>query len=492
MKKIFILLAFFIYSNQINAQGFYSLADSINLLYPNDTIEGGPKEQVERIKRKWHGQYDKNGQFGQAAHNFYTFSQGYKNFRKATSSCGSFIPVWKEIGPSMETNNPGGLSGGGQINRMTFHPAYNGTGTGSNEQTIFGLSAWGGIWKSIDNGDNWVRLNTDNDIPFSSFGTLVIDPINTNRMYVTTGHPSGEAPFGNYPYFTLGVYGTDDGGVTWQQINNGLITSNLFNSGTIFNMQIDPSNHANLIFTSTDGVFYSTNADQLVVNNVSWTKDPNFTFPDTKIVGLTYNPSTLEWFVSGKNIYATPNPFLAGHTWSNITGAGSSFDISSGFYPASTENIFSIKVMNSPFYPSDVFALVFSGAPSTNGYITILKLSGLSASNSIQNITHKYSNAQDGITHYGMMAFVVSPNPGEFYYGSTDYGHYSIFTNILGESYGNCGIGCHHADVHSLYIHPSQPTRLWLCGDGGISTADVIQNIHNPRGFTFKNKGIQS
>jgi len=336
-------------------------------------------------------------------------------------------------------------------------------------------------------------LNTDSYIPFSSFGTMVIDPINPNRMYVTTGHPSSQAPFGNYPYFTLGIYATDDGGVTWQQINNGLTTSNLFNSGTIFNLQIDPNNHANLIFTSTDGVFYSTNADQLLLNNISWTKDPNFTFPDSKIVGLTYNPTTLEWFVSGKNIYVTSNPFLVGHTWNNITGTGSSFDISSGFYPTtSTESIFSIKVMNSAFYPNDIFALVFSGAPSTNGYITILKLSGLAGSNNIQNIMHKYSNAVDGITHYDMMAFAVSPNVGEFYYGSTDYGHYSVSTNVLSESYGNCGIGCHHADVHSLYIHPSQPSRLWLCGDGGISIADVISNTHNSKGFTFKNKGIQS
>ena len=44
---------------------------------------------------------------------------------------------------------------------------------------------------------------------------MVIDPINPNRMYVTTGHPSSQAPFGNYPYFTLGIYATDDGGVTW-------------------------------------------------------------------------------------------------------------------------------------------------------------------------------------------------------------------------------------------------------------------------------------
>ena len=84
-------------------------------------------------------------------------------------------------------------------------------------------------------------LNTDSYIPFSSFGTMVIDPINPNRMYVTTGHPSSQAPFGNYPYFTLGIYATDDGGVTWQQINNGLTTSNLFNSGTIFTTSLNLS-----------------------------------------------------------------------------------------------------------------------------------------------------------------------------------------------------------------------------------------------------------
>jgi hypothetical protein len=495
MKNAILFFAFLICTMQVKSQGFYSYAQSIDSLYPNDTIEGGKKAKVERIRRRWNGQFDNNGSFEKARQNFYTFTQGLVNYRSATTNCNSYSPVWTEVGPTMGTNNPNNLIGAGQINRMTFHPSYNGTGTGTDQKTIFGLSAYGGIWKSIDNGVNWTRLNTDLDIPYSSVGVLVIDPTNPNRMYVTTGHPSA-ASVGPYGYFTIGIYGSDNGGISWQQINMGLSTTNLINSGAIFNLQIDPTNNANLICTTTDGVYYSTNAN-LSLNNITWTKDLNFTFPDTKIVGLTYNSTTNEWFVSGKHIYATTNPFSLSHNWNIRTGSGSGIDLTSGFYPgAPTEAILSIKVMNSAFYPNDIFALIFSAAPSSNGYVTILKLSGSSSSNLFNIVTHKPSFAVDGITHYDMMAFVPSPNTGEYYYGSTDYGHYSVSTNILTETYGNGSYGpdggTHHADVHGLYIHPNQPAKLWLCGDGGISSAAVISNDHNRYGFTYKNTGIQS
>ncbi len=86
---------------------------------------------------------------------------------------------------------------------MTFHPNYGNTlyTDAQGFRTIFAMSGFGGIWKSLDNdGESWNRLNTDPYIPFSSVGELVIDPINPQRMYVTTGTPGGAPDL--VPYIT--------------------------------------------------------------------------------------------------------------------------------------------------------------------------------------------------------------------------------------------------------------------------------------------------
>ncbi len=81
--------------------------------------------------------------------------------------------------------------------------------------------------------------------------------------------------------------------------------------GSTYNLKLDPQNHNNLIFTSTDGVYYTTNAAG-ALSSINWTKEAQFSTTlgnfglsngDDQIIGLTYNPTTHEWFVSGLQIY---------------------------------------------------------------------------------------------------------------------------------------------------------------------------------------------
>ncbi len=514
MKKNYLLLLFVICSLQISAQGFYSIAHAVDSLYPSDTTEDGPKAKIERISKRWNGQFDQNGKFTTAAQNFKNFATNLVNYRSQNSNCSNdFVPTWKEVGPRMESNNTNSLQGAGLIHKMTFHPNYDGV----NNQTIFAISAFGGIWKTEDDGENWQRLNTDLYIPFSATGNLVIDPINPNRMYVTTGHPNDvlniNTPTGiagsitDYPIYTTGLYATDNGGETWVQINNGLATSNLFNGGTIFNLMLDPTNPNNLIFTSTDGIYICKNPTG-ALSTILWAKDLSFTFSDIQIKGLTfaYNGANPEWFVSGTNIYYCPNPFATSPTpWSLATGVTKNLDLTNGNYQGLfAKEIIQINLVNSPFHANNkVYALIYirernpAYDPSSNPYVPpyfyevaihTLALPNI-LSTQWQNVLYNAASSFAGGLHKDKIPFVVSPMVNSYYFGSTHYG--SSLNGTFSESYGNNFTGNHHADIQGLYIHPSQPTKLWMCSDGGISVAQVL-TTHNQWGFTYKNKGIQA
>ncbi len=507
MKKTCLLVLFVICSLQITAQGFYSIAHSVDSLYPNDSTEDGPKAKVRRIFKRWDGQINAQGSFSTAAQNFKNFGTNLLNHRSQNSNCSNdFVPTWKEIGPTMEVNNSSNLAGAGLIHRLTFHPNYDGV----NNKIIFALSGFGGIWKTTDDGENWARLNTDRDIPFSSIGNLVIDPSNPERMYVTTGTPNGGFDVGSYltnqrdfPLFTSGIYGTDDGGNTWMKINTG-ISSNLIDfGGSIYNLKMDPTNNNNLIFTSTDGVYICKNA-ATALSSISWTKDLSFTFTDTQLQGLTfaYNGTSPEWFISGINIYYCANPFSTSpNPWTLTTGTSKNLNLSNGNYQGSTtKKIVQINIVNSPFHANNVvYALIYirernpAYHPTTNPYASPyfyeVAIHNLALPNILttqwQNVLYNSASSFAGGLHKDKIPFLVSPIANSYYFGSTHFG--SSLNGIFRETYS----GNHHADIQGLYIHPSTPTKLWMCNDGGISVAQV-QTTHNLTIFTYKNKGIQA
>ena len=100
----------------------------------------------------------------------------------------------------------------------------------------------GKVFKSTDGGGSWNLMNVG--LPGSSVDTIVIDPANTNILYVGTfGAP--------------GVLKSTNGGGNWQPMNTGLTVQ------TVLALAIDPVN-TNIIFAGTtsgqaNAVFRSTN-----------------------------------------------------------------------------------------------------------------------------------------------------------------------------------------------------------------------------------------
>jgi hypothetical protein len=361
------------------------------------------------------------------------------------------------------------------------------------------LSGYGGIWKSINDGESWDRLNTDLQIPFSSFGVLVIDSVDPQRMYVTTGVPNG-APeiayhtmYYDYPLFTSGIYGTDDGGLNWVPINNGISNNLIGLGGNIYNLQMDPLNHNNLIFTSTDGVYYVTNpsGSTILLSSINWTKHNQFSTlssNDTQIIGLTFNATTNVWFVSGLKIYSNTNPFT-GTNWVLSSGTGSGLDLSTGTMPGQPDAIKRINIVNSKLtgQTNEVYALIYAA----NDKIGIAKKIG----NANWTIVPQYFTGSSGrsLDKQAILAMPgggTAPNNTDYYIGNNSYYFYE---SASGTRYSDYSFGANglHADIQDFYIHPSQPNKLWITSDGGISL-----KLLNVGGFTdgasYKNKGMQA
>jgi len=133
---------------------------------------------------------------------------------------------WTELGPiSMPSNSTGQPNGLGRINALAFHP--------TNNNIIWAGAPSGGLWKTTDGGSTW-SSNTDN-LPTLGISAILIDPSNTNTMYIGTGdRDAGDAP-------GLGVMKSIDGGQSWSSANTtmGNVTVNMAIQGTDETFMLD-------------------------------------------------------------------------------------------------------------------------------------------------------------------------------------------------------------------------------------------------------------
>ena len=121
---------------------------------------------------------------------------------KAIDMSSSFIPYWGNVS--------------GRVRGLDVHP--------TDPNIVYIGAAAGGIWKTTDGGTTW----TDKSGNFSrlTFGSIAIDPNNTNTIYAGTGE--SRWGYNNITYEGNGFYKSTNGGDTWTQITNGFGTQTQF------------------------------------------------------------------------------------------------------------------------------------------------------------------------------------------------------------------------------------------------------------------------
>lgn len=181
------------------------------------------------------------------------FAEAHANWIKSFSSNGSeksTVGEWIPLGISewQGTSNYGTNPGNGRLNCIAVDP--------NDTSIIYVGSPTGGLWKSIDAGQNW---NTCFDsLAWVGVSSVAIDPQNSQHVYAGTGDRDGMWLEG------AGLYESFDGGQTWEE-------AGLNSQGRMINkILINPENSQTLFLATDEGVYRSTDAGStytLVYNN---------------------------------------------------------------------------------------------------------------------------------------------------------------------------------------------------------------------------------
>jgi len=172
----------------------------------------------------------------------------------------------------------------------------------NNDNLVFAGTWDKGLYKSIDSGDNWTKINS---FPGNYIRKLKIDPLNGNILYIGTG--SGSQP-GT-------IYKTIDGGNSWQELNLGT-------KGIIAYITIEPTNSqaltAAIISAPDPGRYKSEDGG---ITWIRFSNESTIDFPDFP----TPNPQVYYKIINNK-LYISLDK---GVSWSltNNNGLPSNFQI---------------------------------------------------------------------------------------------------------------------------------------------------------------------
>ncbi|MDG1823941.1 MAG: T9SS type A sorting domain-containing protein [Flavobacteriaceae bacterium] len=167
--------------------------------------------------------------------------QAWERKQEAESKQNSFgvpddnILNWTNLGPSVVTNSSVSISGQGRVNTITLDP--------NNPQTLHVGAPAGGIWKSTDDGANWIPLS--DNLPQIGVSGIAIDPTDSNIIYIATGDDdAGDS-------YSVGVLKSLDGGQTWDTTGLQYEWTNFETTNEIY---IDPTNNKHIWVASSEGL----------------------------------------------------------------------------------------------------------------------------------------------------------------------------------------------------------------------------------------------
>lgn len=341
------------------------------------------------------------------------------NIAQTTSTFTQHGPVKFPNNPSVQT------TGMGRVSQLVYHP------TDSN--ILFAVSASGGIFKSANEGLSWKPLN--DLLPQTTCASLLINPLNPNVMYLGTGDA-------NYNSGGLGVYKSTNGGLSWFVSNSGM------GNKLVSRMEFTPGDTSTLLAACSDGIYKSTNA------GATWVKK---TTVSTSYRDLHFRPQSnqIVYASSNTNFYRSYNN---GETWtssvvnSSITASGIKFAVC----PSDTSRIYCLVWKTGATSP---FGGVYQSTNNGTSFTLMADTPNIMG----------YSNngtSMDGQGAYNMAIIVDPNNANTLYIGainlwkSTNGG--SSYSLLSHWAYGV------HADKHDFLFSPFNPSKLYICHDGGL------------------------
>ncbi len=347
---------------------------------------------------------------------------------------------------------------GGRISDIEYNPV--------DPSIVYAGASTGGVFKSLDGGYTWLPIFDEQAI--LSVGDIAVDPQNPDIVYVGTGEANGG--HNNFP--GGGVFKTEDGGATWQLIglertvSIGRIVIDPFNTDKIFvaaaGSYFGPDQDRGL-YRSLNGGF--TWEKSLFVTDstgaIDVIMDPDN--PDILLVAMWErvrgpHKSHLYGYTSG--IYRSTN---GGDSWT-LLGAANGL-------PEDEEYIGRIGLALCQTQPEIMYALYTDYSPS-GGYSYGALYQSVNSGNIWFPVDpdNELAAGFAGFSWYFGNVRVHPKDPMKVYVldvslmrtddgGDTwpiNYGYGSVFPDL-------------HVDHHALAFHPFHPDTIIDGNDGGIN-----------------------
>lgn len=423
-------------NNQANELNFAEVQKAFNDYWKthDPNIKGSGYKPFKRWEYIWEYNVDDEGKLPTAKDKWLAWEHKQAFAEKVLLSD---LSNWEAIGPFTHTNTGSWSSGQARINAIAIDP--------KNSSIWYVGTPAGGLWKSINAGQNWEPL-TDN-LPQIGVSGIAIDYNNSDIIYIATGDDDGADTS------SAGVFKSLDGGATWN--TTGLNPENTPSSMNEIYMNPDNSNilwvATNLgLFKTLDG---GTTWDNILSGNI---KDIKLK-PD--------NPDVM---------YAvTPNQFFRSEN------GGTSFNrIADGV-------------------PTGGSRMVIDVTPANSNYVYIL------SANQDQSFQGVYRSTDSGLSfearntttdvlessqaYYDLALGVSHNNPDEIFVGclnvwrSTNGGTSFFKVNNWSSPFDTSYT---HADIHMIRFFGNE---LFVCSDGGI-----YSSLNSGSLFTDYTAGIQA
>ncbi|MHC1707730.1 MAG: WD40/YVTN/BNR-like repeat-containing protein [Bacteroidales bacterium] len=285
-------------SNYLQVRALY---DSV-LSYQNfDSSESSFSNQMKKWENYWNSRLMTTGNFNVAARAMNEYTSGYSN------NLDPALVTWECLGPFKDANSvlsQEQKNNMGRLHAIAFLPEI------SNDQTIFVGSAYSGVFKTEDGGQNWTNYHTDHGLPWTSVTDLQTYSFD-NEHYIVAATGDGDEDYG---FFSFGIYRNKIGTNMWDPINSGL--ENELSGIRITQIRIDPDDPDIAYFTSNKGLFKTSNLSSDVPTWLKIYSPPNMD-PVWPLKGLVINPDNPDnVYLSGNDVYVTYN---SGQTFSSLT-----------------------------------------------------------------------------------------------------------------------------------------------------------------------------
>ena len=324
----------------------------------------------------------------------------------------------------------------GRISDLAIHP--------TDRSTWYVATASGGVWKTTNAGTTFSPI-FDSEGSYS-IGVVVIDPNNSNVIWVGTGenNPQRSVSYGD------GVYKSLDGGRTWHNMG-------LPNSEHIAKILIDPRN-SDVVYVASQGPVFNSGGDRGLYKTTdggeTWSKildagewagvtdvvmDPRN--PDI-LIAATWQRARRQWgFIAGGPKSGLHRSTDGGATWTKSQRG------------LTSDELGRIGLAISPVNPDIVYAIVEAANDGSGFY--------RSQNNGIS--WHRMSD-QSTSGNYYQEIFADPVDVDRVYVMNT---RFSV-TDDGGRNFRNLGNRTKHVDDHVIWIDDPDNDHFLIGTDGGL------------------------